>query len=483
MSGPKISVYTLTGRAKAIVNGQMRCEQQSRACYAQTQDLLRSIQALTASFERQEKNIQLLMKRTSQGAEQIERLRETQEKIRTEAAILSSELVAQAPHTSGKYRITEEAYAEKREELKRLQALKKKAEQLKSKLDSAFGQDQKNQSRIQASILQDMSLTEPQGPEDDGLGFLKRDNDQNIQRIQESILEDLSGIYSFVQEDESTTNSFQDKKDAVRKKLSELLKDTSLSAELRSEIKQAIFSLQRIENEQYLTTFDAVTVMGLFRKIDAFKHEEEQKQVEYSELVDRYEALCAMAGEEPDHWPYSETAISMINSEIERLESLLIHQQEQAYICECVDEVMSEMGYDLIGSREVRKKSGKHFRNELFTFNEGTAVSVTFSSDGQISMELGGLSRDDRVPTSEETEILTRDMESFCGEFAKFERRLLEKGVVIGKRIALSPPTADYAAIINVNDYNVAESTQISVMNAAEKRRKRTEKKTMRSGE
>ena len=160
-----------------------------------------------------------------------------------------------------------------------------------------------------------------------------------------------------------------------------------------------------------------------------------------------------------------------------------MRQQEQAYISDCVDEVMADMGYDLIGSREVRKKSGKRFRNELFTFNEGTAVNVTFSPDGQISMELGGLSREDRIPTSEETEILTHDMESFCGEFAEFERRMLAKGVVVGQRIALSPPTAEYAAIINVEDYDISESTQISVMNASEKRRKQSEKKAMRRNE
>ena len=71
-------------------------------------------------------------------------------------------------------------------------------------------------------------------------------------------------------------------------------------------------------------------------------------------------------------------------------------------------------------------------------------------------------------------------MESFCGEFAEFERRLRKRGVIVGNRIALSPPSADYAAIINVNDYNVRESTQISEMNAKEKRRKAAEKKVMR---
>ncbi len=58
-----------------------------------------------------------------------------------------------------------------------------------------------------------------------------------------------------------------------------------------------------------------------------------------------------------------------------------------------------------------------------------------------------------------------------------------ERGIIVGKRIVLSPPTAEYAAIINVTDYDVAESTQITEMNAKEKRRKQKEKKVMRRSE
>lgn len=483
MSGPKISVYSLTGRARTIVIGQMRCEQQSLACFARTQEIIRSLQSFSGNFDQQIRNIQLLMKRTSEGAGQIEKLHSLQEEIKTEAAEIKKELVAHTPHVSSKYRITEEAYAEKRAELKRLQDLQKRAEKLKAKLEAAFSQDQKNSSRIQASIIQDMAGQDSGNPSELDLSFLQRDNAQNIQKIQASIVDDLSGVYSFEFDDEAPDTSFQDKKDAIRKELSELIRDNTLPNDIIKEIKQAIFALQKIESMQYLTTFDSVTVMGIFRKIDEYKREEEQKEAEYVELVARYEALCSMAGEDTKQLPYSKSAVETITAEVERLELLLVRQQEQAYISDCVDEVMSDMGYDLIGSREVRKKSGKHFRNELFTFNEGTAVNVTFSPDGQISMELGGLAREDRVPTSEETEILTRDMETFCGEFEEFERRMLAKGIVVGNRIALSPPTAEYAAIINVNDYDVAESTQVSVMNVAEKRRKQAEKKVMRRGE
>ena len=483
MSGPKISVYSLTGRARTIVVGQMRCEQQSIACHARTLEIVRSLQSFSGNFDQQIKNIQLLIKRTSDGAEQIAKLQTLQEEIKAEAAEIKRELSAHTPHVSAKYRITEEAYAEKQAELKRLQAIQKCAETLKEKLDAAFRQDKENTSRIQASILQNLTDPNDGNPEAPDLGFLQRDNAHNIQRIQASIVDDLSGIYSFEFDDDAPDTSFQDKKDAIHKELSERLKDRTLPDSIQSDIKQAIFSLQKIETMQYLTTFDSVTVMGIFRKIDEFKLEEEQEKAEYEELYARYEALCTMAGEEAKALPYSANAVETVNKEIERLEMLLVRQQEQAYISECVDEVMADMGYDLIGSRDVRKKSGKQFRNELFTFNEGTAVNVTFSPDGQISMVLGGLAREDRIPTSEETEILTRDMETFCGEFAEFERRMLAKGIVVGSRIALSPPTAEYAAIINVNDYDVAESTQISVMNATEKRRKQAEKKAMRRGE
>jgi len=483
MSGPKISVYSLTGRARTIVNGQIRCEQQSLVCFAKTQEIIRSLQSFSGSFDQQIKNIQLLMKRTSEGTEQMERLQTLQREIQSEVAGIKKELVAHTPHISPKYRITEEAYAEKQAELKRLQTLQKRAEKLKSELDAAFSQNQKNISKIQASVIQDLSASNSEEPGETDLSFLQRDNAHNIQKIQASIIEDLSGVYSFEFDDEASDTSFQDRKDAIRKELSELLKDSTLPDGIVREIKQSIFSLEKIEAMQYLTTFDSVTVKGLFKKIDTYKHEEEQKEAEFKELVARYEVLCSMAGETAKRLSCSKSAVNIISAEVERLELLLVRQQEQAYISDCVDEVMADMGYDLIGTREVQKKSGKRFRNELFTFNEGTAVNVTFAPDGQISMELGGLSREDRIPTSEETGVLTRDMESFCGEFEEFERRMLAKGIVVGNRIALSPPTAEYAAIINVNEYDIAESTQISVMNATEKRRKQAEKKVMRRGE
>ena len=62
-------------------------------------------------------------------------------------------------------------------------------------------------------------------------------------------------------------------------------------------------------------------------------------------------------------------------------------------------------------------------------------------------------------------------MEHFCDEFAEFERRLLARGIAVGTRIALSPPTAEYAAVINVDDYELAETAQVTMLQAKQKRK------------
>ena len=62
------------------------------------------------------KNIQLLIKRTSDGAEQIAKLQTLQEEIKAEAAEIKRELSAHTPPCVCQYRITEEAYAEKQAE-------------------------------------------------------------------------------------------------------------------------------------------------------------------------------------------------------------------------------------------------------------------------------------------------------------------------------------------------------------------------------
>ena len=139
-----------------------------------------------------------------------------------------------------------------------------------------------------------------------------------------------------------------------------------------------------------------------------------------------------------------------------RLKTAKLDDEEQAYISQTIDDVMVEMGYKLIGNNEVTKKSGKHFKKELYLFDEGTAVNVTTSSTGQITMELGLLDTQDRIPDVEETDTLCRQMRTFCGSYADIEKKLAERGIV-AKHLSLLPPEAQFAQVINVEDYNMSD--------------------------
>ena len=480
MSGPKISVYSLTGRARTVVMGQIRCEQQSVACASQTTEILRGLLSYSQDFHQDMTNIQLLMKRVNVGADQLEKLQQLQKKIKEEASKLQQELIAHMPSISAKYTISEEAYAEKQADLKRLQSIKERAEKLQQQLEEIISQRKENNSAIQASILSDMGLATEVSDSAASTGATVLDRKGTVRKVQESILEDLSGVYSFEIDEAQPDTTFVDRKKSTQQKLQELQKDSVLPEYIRQEISRAMRSLQSITEIHYLTTFESVTIAGLTKKIAIYKKELAQQEAEFYELFARYKALCSMANEEPHEYSCAKESCAALTPEIERLERVLVKQHEQAYICDCVNQVMSDMGYDLIGERSVKKRSGKRFRNELFSFNDGTAVNVTYSPNGQISMELGGIAREDRLPSDEEISVLTQDMETFCGEFAEFERRLRDKGIIVGDRIALSPPTADYAAIINVSDYDVDEGTQVTEIAVAEKRKRASEKKSMR---
>ena len=98
MSGPKISIYSLTGRAKEIVMGQMRFEQESLVCYNQIQEVLKSFQTLPELYERQTQNARLLIKRTSKGMNQLETIQNIQKKVQIEIEQIKDKLAVHMPH-------------------------------------------------------------------------------------------------------------------------------------------------------------------------------------------------------------------------------------------------------------------------------------------------------------------------------------------------------------------------------------------------
>ena len=523
MSGPKISIYSLDERSRNIVLGQMQCDREGRVCVEQIKALLSACSDMGSELDKSLGMLEFLQKKSGGQEDIIEEVKSLQKNWAKELKSIQREFEHNIPNFSHKYVVSEKVLEKKKRERKKIAEIRDKAQTLKDKLEKVSKAGKGVQRGVQRKIVEYLTDGEDdrahgqegnrRGGLDTGLGG---DGDRshvrkgkNLSAWKADIAADLGGVFSFddIGEGPGGTDfdstfkgtagvgfdgtvgmgidgtvgtgidgtidmSFDDRKKAVRDELTGLLKP-ELPQELRNAVLLAVRRLDNISQMANLTNFESITVKKIFRDMEAWQMEYERKEAEFAEAVIRYQVLCDMA-DRADERGRKFADKDEAEAAVSELEAIIVRQKEQSYIADCVDEVMADMGYDLIGRREVRKKSGRQFKNELYQFGEGTAVNITYSSEGQISMELGGLAREDRIPNEEETAALTQEMEKFCGEFSEFEKRMKAKGVIVGNRIALMPPTAEHAAIINVNDYEVEAGKQITEMNAGTKRKKTT---------
>lgn len=227
-----------------------------------------------------------------------------------------------------------------------------------------------------------------------------------------------------------------------------------------------------------MQNFYSITVEPLNKKCLEFVSFAKKNRTQFESLLDKYEALCRQIGVQAKQIEFSEIGMSELETLIADLECQANHDAEQSYISQSIDEVMTEMGYEVIGHRQVRKKNGKEFHSKLLTYEDGTVINITESSNGQITMEIGGTDEKDRLPDVNERVALRKTMESFCKDFQEIEKRLSSRGVVVNARLSMAPPEEAYAQIINISDYELFEDYQTTV--SKKKANQATSQKHMR---
>lgn len=302
-------------------------------------------------------------------------------------------------------------------------------------------------------------------------------NENNLKSDLQNAI-DEGFVTSFADIKEIKTNTSTSLRDEANQKLAQLHRMAFLPQTYQDEISDVVSRLEGISDAVFLKNFIAVSVNPLIKKIRLFAAEYKECQEEFEQRYNEYKALCDLYYYVAQEFVCSRSSIQALQAEIERIKESVAEDDEQAYISDCLDEVMEEMGYTVLGSREVVKRNGKRFRNELYTYGDGTAVNVTYSSDGRIAMELGGIDTSDRMPTLQETEKLCDSMEQFCDDFKEMEKRLLAKGVVLADRVSLLPPDAEYAQIINISDYSMEKEAE--TLSVKKQRRSASRQKALR---
>ena len=300
---------------------------------------------------------------------------------------------------------------------------------------------------------------------------LDRDSGQLEARLRRQIDSDIKQGYG------ATLDSILDaRRDEKRRRLErrmaalEQIASGAVSIDTANHARRLIEQLRQSTSEAFA---DMVYVTSIQPLIKQFRKEQAQfqtEETEYQLLLLQYEALCQELSVPIEPQPWTPGALKGLQATVERMDAQALRREEEAYIHQTLDEVMQEMGYPLLGQREVTKRSGKHLRHVLYAFEDGTGIDVTYSDDGQIAMELGGLDDCDRIPDDRELVFLCDAMDDFCTSFEQLEARLKRRGVVPRERIHMLPPSEENAQIINTRDY--ALNAQPTVLHV-ERRRSR----------
>lgn len=438
MSGPKISEYTLTPEQRANLNAQNRCDSSILACIERIKSLQNQVSAAIGGVQIYDDcgNDESITLTNS--------LKEKMSEIESLKKVLFDKFATMSDYQRpGFIMISDEELSRKKAILEKLRAIKDDITKLLKEVEKCGKQSQDLKAQISTDIQENL-----------GSSF------------------DLSW-------DAPITPTAPSVKDSIVSVLSDLLSKSTLSLELKIKIQNAIEKAKNINNDDFLENFRAVTVKPIVDECQVFIRNMELYGAEYEELGAEYKVLCSDAHIAPKMFEISEGGIAKLKAEIAKLHAEALENSEQEYIVDVIDEVMEEMGYDLIGSREVTKKSGKRFRDELYTFSEGTAVNIRYDSQGKIAMELGGIDDTDRLPSSSEASRLEDEMVAFCDKFTEFEKRLAAKGIVCKNRVSHLPPKAEYAQIINTSDYDI--KTDVEAFKAERRSAKGETKKQHRN--
>lgn len=428
MSGPKSTRYTLTPEQRRILAEARERERKTRREMDKLQQNKNEIATLKSNLETAIKNVNMLVERLGTGKEE-------QANIRTSLAEIQ-EVIQEAGI------INEQSGLEKLQSINsKIQAVVKSAKKAKALYE---GQSKEIAEKLSTDIEDSISA-----------GMMIRVDDEIVKPLRHL--------------------------EAQHKKIDEVLNSVqalSISRELQKECVEIRQKAQEITNDGFIDNYYAMTVLPFVKKCKAYDEQLAEYGEEFEELTSKHRYYSEYLEFPMVQFVFSMDKLETLRMEVENLEKQCEQLEEQRHISESLDEVMREMGYHIVGSREVVKKSGRKFRNELYHFSEGAVVNITYAANGQISMELGGVDTCDREPSEAECVALCDEMSEFCGNFQEIEKRLKEKGVVLANRISMLPPVEEYAQIINISDYEMTE--EVDAFETVSKRQNENRKQALR---
>jgi len=197
--------------------------------------------------------------------------------------------------------------------------------------------------------------------------------------------------------------------------------------------------------------------------------QENQKLVSETEsLQSNYVSLCSILDIPPKEEflaldiEHIHSAISRLQEETKHLEQVWARRDEAAYISESVNEIMKELGYDVIATDLMSTSHQDLYVHDIYGMKDGNAVNVFSSDSGNLLFEVTGISSQKREPSSLEKLKIKESMESFGEQYDIVREKLKERGIEL-KKENIKPPDEKLARIIDIGNIipkNILEGTR-----------------------
>lgn len=297
-----------------------------------------------------------------------------------------------------------------------------------------------------------------------GIRSKAKDSLTKLTKMQQLILDEkvykniTKDSYYFEFENATKVFSAQEYIEKVNKAMKEV-SEMHLSSKLNEKLEDIRQKASAIENGNFIHNFYQISIVPFVKECKEYNEYYELHNEEFETAKLYTQILAKQLGMTIEEYELSPEGLEYYVKKQDELSEIDIENRKLAYIKESFDEAMEELGYNLVGQKESTNKRGEQFQNHLFSYGEGTVVNVTFSNNGQVVMELGGVDEEDRLPNYEESTKLVEAMHNFCGAYERIEEKLAEKGV-INERISLMPAEEDFAQIINVSEFNMNTKVQ-----------------------
>lgn len=200
----------------------------------------------------------------------------------------------------------------------------------------------------------------------------------------------------------------------------------------------------KLRKEAFLLTRD---------KYDSGMEDVKKLRVELEDLQNEYEALCGLLGEEPEKMEKSslspEAEKELLEKRIGQKREALSKEREASYISESINEVMAELGYDIVAS-DYMSTPKRNIIHNLYDFGDRNILNVYASDNGSVMFEVTGIKEKEELTSMDKLRI-KEGMDRFCPQYQKIKEALALKGITICSENLL-PADVRYARTVDVEE-------------------------------